>query len=172
MSARREREKREKSERERGCAHSLRERGGEEGSLPLVSFTSTLCIQTSCALTRPCGLDSISRNELRGTARGVPRRCAFRGRGNDGATRCTMHSRRAQPCHPTTRRNWIFSRCFAIERQRRTYRRRLSTFAGNRSALVARRSSRSSRKRRYFTGTESTEVKHEPDISVKIARWK
>jgi len=40
---------------------------GAHGRLYLcLSFTSTLCIQTPCALTRPCGLDSISRNELRG----------------------------------------------------------------------------------------------------------
>lgn len=83
-----------------------------------------------------------------------------------------MHSRRSHPCHPTTtKRNWIFSRCSAIERERRTYRRRLSRFAGNRSAFVVNRSSRSFRERRYFTGIERTEVKRDFNISVRIACW-
>jgi len=86
--------------------------------------------------------------------------------------RGAMHPRHAHPCHPTTKQNWIFSRCFAIERQRRTYRRRLSTFAGNRSAFTVNRLSRSFRERRYFTGVERTEIKRYFNVSIRIAWWK
>jgi len=78
--------------------------GRRAGRLYLcLSFTSTLCIQTPCALTRPCGLDSISRNELRGIlrARSLPRwrasRSEERRRNDETPTRPRAHQRRARP---------------------------------------------------------------------------
>lgn len=157
----RKREKRSKEEtikikkgREKEIARTSTGGGGGAAYLCL-SFTSTLCIQTSCALTRPCGLDSISRNELRGrylaalVVEETTRRCATRRR----VSRRAVHPRQAQSCHPTTRRNWIFSRCFENRASNGVYVS--STFIyviGNRFVFIL---NRAFRKRRYFARRKS-----------------